>query len=131
MPNSNFFSTQLLFPGTLPNFSSQKCPGRTCLSSCGDQSSRVCTHPHLSGLAFSNSLTTIAATLTSRFRIPDDAVTVNSSSVQKVYLVRVQPSTMRPPAPPIVSPCKGIMSCFSFMFLGVPRHYVRRSYSCW
>jgi hypothetical protein len=31
------------------------------------------------------------------------------------------------PAPPIVSPCTGIMSCFSFMFLGVPRHYARRS----
>jgi hypothetical protein len=29
------------------------------------------------------------------------------------------------------SPCKGIMSCFSFMFLGVPRHYARRSFSCW
>jgi hypothetical protein len=23
----------------------------------------------------------------------------------------------RPPAPPIVSPCKGIMSCYSFIFL--------------
>jgi hypothetical protein len=37
----------------------------------------------------------------------------------------------RPPAPPIVSPCKGIMSCFAFLFLGVPRHYARRSYNCW
>ncbi len=37
----------------------------------------------------------------------------------------------RPPAPPVVSPCKGIMSCFSFMFLGVPRHYPRRSFNCW
>jgi hypothetical protein len=37
----------------------------------------------------------------------------------------------RPAAPPVVSPYKDIMSCFSFMFLGVPRHYVRRSYSCW
>jgi hypothetical protein len=37
----------------------------------------------------------------------------------------------RPLAPPIVSPCKGIMSCFSFMFLGAPRHYARRSYSWW
>jgi hypothetical protein len=37
----------------------------------------------------------------------------------------------RPPAPPIVLSCKGIMACFSFMFLGVPRHYVRSSYSCW
>ena len=34
----------------------------------------------------------------------------------------------RPPAPPIVSPC---MLCFSFMFLGVPSHYVRRSFICW
>ena len=24
-----------------------------------------------------------------------------------------------------------IMSCFSFLFLGVPKHYARRSYSCW
>jgi hypothetical protein len=37
----------------------------------------------------------------------------------------------RPLVPPIVSSCKGIMTCFSFMFLGVPRHYVRRSYNCW
>jgi hypothetical protein len=37
----------------------------------------------------------------------------------------------RPPVPPIVSPWKGIMSCFSFMFLGVPRHYARRSFRCW
>ncbi len=37
----------------------------------------------------------------------------------------------RPLAPPIVSTCKGIMASFSFVFLGVPRHYARRSYSCW
>ncbi len=37
----------------------------------------------------------------------------------------------RPEARPIVSPCKGIMSCFSFLFLGVPRNYERRSYNCW
>jgi hypothetical protein len=37
----------------------------------------------------------------------------------------------RPPAPSIVSPCKDIMSCFSLIFLGAPRHYVRRSFSCW
>jgi hypothetical protein len=37
----------------------------------------------------------------------------------------------RPPAPPIVSLWKGIMSCYSFIFLGVPRHYARRSSSCW
>jgi hypothetical protein len=37
----------------------------------------------------------------------------------------------RPPVPPIVLSYKGIMSCFSFMCLGVPRHYARSSYSCW
>ncbi len=26
---------------------------------------------------------------------------------------------------------QGHQTCFSFMFLGVPRHYVRRTYSCW
>jgi hypothetical protein len=35
----------------------------------------------------------------------------------------------RPPTPPIVSPYKDIMSCFWCLFLGVPRHYVRWSYS--
>ncbi len=102
--NLNFFSTQLLLPATLPNLSSQWCPGRTCLSSCGDQSSRGCTHPHLSGLTFSSSLATILATLASRSRIPDDAVTVNSSSVRKVCLVCVQPCTMRF-GPQEVNPC--------------------------
>ncbi len=32
---------------------------------------------------------------------------------------------------PDVSVCKDIMSCFSFLFLGVPRHYVKRPFSCW
>jgi hypothetical protein len=27
--------------------------------------------------------------------------------------------------------CKDIMSCFSFLFLGVPRHYAKRPFSCW
>ncbi len=38
---------------------------------------------------------------------------------------------IRPPAPPDVSVCKGIMSCFSFLFLGVARHYAKRPFSCW
>ena len=38
---------------------------------------------------------------------------------------------IRPPAPPDVSVCKGIMSCFSFLFLGVVRHYAKRPFSCW
>ena len=37
----------------------------------------------------------------------------------------------RPVAPPVVSPYKGIMSCFPFLFLGVSKHYARRSYNCW
>ena len=37
----------------------------------------------------------------------------------------------RPTTRSIVSPCKDMMSCFSCLFLGVPRHYARRSYNCW
>ena len=52
--------------------------------------------------------------------------------IQQVVVMYLHDNQIsRPPAPPIVSPCKGIMSCFSFMFLGVPRHYARRSFSCW
>jgi hypothetical protein len=38
---------------------------------------------------------------------------------------------IRPPAPTDVSVCNGILSCFSFLFLGVPRHYAKRPFSCW
>jgi hypothetical protein len=38
---------------------------------------------------------------------------------------------IRPSAPPDVSVCKGIMVCFSFLFLGVPRHYDKRPFNCW
>jgi hypothetical protein len=38
---------------------------------------------------------------------------------------------IRPPVPTDVSVCKDIMSCFSFLFLGVVRHYVKRPFSCW
>ena len=38
----------------------------------------------------------------------------------------------RPPAPPIVSPCKGIMSCFSFYVSWCTEALkARRSFSCW
>ena len=37
----------------------------------------------------------------------------------------------RPAVPPVVSPWKGIMSCFSFLLLSVPSHYARRSYRGW
>ncbi len=52
--------------------------------------------------------------------------------IQQVVLVYLNDDEIsRPPAPPIVSPCKDIMSCFSFMFLGVSRHYARRSFNFW
>ena len=63
--NLNFFSTQLMLPVTFQNFRIQLCPGRMCVSSFGDQGSRPWTHPHLSGLTFCRSLTTISATLVS------------------------------------------------------------------
>jgi hypothetical protein len=39
VPTLNSFSTQLMVLGTFPNFSSQECPGHTCMYSFGDQSS--------------------------------------------------------------------------------------------
>ena len=59
-----------------------------------DHTSRACTHPHATGLALFSSLTTISATLFSRFLIPADDVTVNWSSVQAVCLARVQPAVL-------------------------------------
>jgi hypothetical protein len=38
---------------------------------------------------------------------------------------------IRPTAPSDVTVCKGIMSWFSFLFLGVPRHYAKRPFICW
>ena len=37
----------------------------------------------------------------------------------------------RPASPPDVSPVKGILSSYSFLFLGTPGHYAMRAYSCW
>ncbi len=88
--NSNFFSSQLMLPGTIPRLQIQKCLVRMIVSSSVDHTSRACTYPYASGLVFFSSLTTISATLFSRFRIPVDDVTVNWSSDQAVWLVRVQ-----------------------------------------
>ena len=41
---------------------------------------------------------------------------------QVVVLYLNDDQVIRPPARPIASPYKDIMSCFSFLFLGVPRH---------
>jgi hypothetical protein len=38
---------------------------------------------------------------------------------------------VRPVSPPDVSPVKGILSSYSFLFLGTPGHYCMRKYSCW
>ena len=38
---------------------------------------------------------------------------------------------VRPESPPVVSVCKGILTSYSFLFLGTQRHYAMRRYSCW
>jgi len=38
---------------------------------------------------------------------------------------------LRPVSPPEVSVCKGILTAYSFLFFGTPRHYAMRKYSCW
>jgi hypothetical protein len=55
----------------------------------------------------------------------------NTKINQVVVMYRSAEEVIRPPAPPDVSVCKGIMSSFSFLFLGVPSHYVKRTFSCW
>ena len=56
---------------------------------------------------------------------------VNTPINEIVVMYQSAEQIIRPPAPPDVSVCKGIMSCFSFLFLGVPRHYVKRPFRCW
>jgi len=38
---------------------------------------------------------------------------------------------LRPVSAPVVSVCKGILTAYSFLFFGNPRHYAMRKYSCW
>jgi len=56
---------------------------------------------------------------------------VNTPINEIVVMYQAAEQIIRPPAPPDVSVCKGIMSCFSFLFLGVPRHYAKRPFRCW
>ncbi len=56
---------------------------------------------------------------------------VDSRINEMVVMYQSTDQVIRPPAPADVSVCKGIMSCFSFLFLGVSRHYVKRPFSCW
>jgi hypothetical protein len=48
-----------------------------------------------------------------------------------VVMYQSAEQVIRPSVPPDVSVCKGIMSCFSFLFLGVPRNYAKRPFSFW
>jgi hypothetical protein len=54
---------------------------------------------------------------------------VDSRINEMVVMYQSAEQVIRPSAPPDVSVCKDIMSCFSFLFLGVPRHYVKRPFS--
>jgi len=38
---------------------------------------------------------------------------------------------LRPVSAPMVSVCKGILTAYSFLFFGTPRHYAMRKFSCW
>ncbi len=91
----NSFSTQISLPATFPNFNSQWYPGHTWVSSFDDQILRACTHPHFPGLVFVSPSSQSQEPSCHDPKIPDDAVTTNWSSVQKVCLVRVQPCTTR------------------------------------
>jgi hypothetical protein len=56
---------------------------------------------------------------------------VNTQINQVVVMYRSTEQVIRPASPTDVFVWKGIMSCFSVMFLGVPRHYVKRPFCCW
>jgi hypothetical protein len=54
---------------------------------------------------------------------------IHTQITQVVVMYRSAEKVIRPPAPSDVSVCKSIMSCFSFLFLGVVRHYDKRPFS--
>ena len=56
---------------------------------------------------------------------------VNTPINEIVVMYRSPEKVIRPTAPSDVSVCKDIMSCFSFLFLGVVRHYAKRPFRCW
>jgi hypothetical protein len=56
---------------------------------------------------------------------------VNTPINEIVVMYQSAEQVIRPSAPTDVSVCKGIMSCISFLFLGVSRHYAKRPFSCW
>ncbi len=54
---------------------------------------------------------------------------VNTPINEIVVMYLSAEKVIRPPTPPHFSVCKVIMSCFSFLFLGVVRHYAKRPFS--
>ena len=54
---------------------------------------------------------------------------VNTPINEIFVMYRSVEKVIRPIAPTDVSVCKGIMSCFSFLFVGVVRHYAQRPFS--
>ena len=56
---------------------------------------------------------------------------VNTQINEIVVMYLSAEKVIRPSAPSDVSVWNGIMSCFAFLFLGVVRHYVKRSFNCW
>ena len=56
---------------------------------------------------------------------------VNTQINQVVVMYRSAEKVIRPSEPADISVCKDIMSYFSFLFLGMVRHYAKRPFSCW
>ena len=56
---------------------------------------------------------------------------VNTQINEIVVMYLSAEKVIQPSARSDVSVCKGIMSYFSFPFLGVVRHYAKRPFSCW
>ena len=56
---------------------------------------------------------------------------VNTQINEIVVMYLSDEKVIRPSTPPDVFVCKDIMSSFSFLFLGVVRHYEKRPFICW
>ncbi len=56
---------------------------------------------------------------------------INMKINQVVVLYLDADQIVRPVVPPDVSPVKGILSSYSFLFLDTPGHYCIRKYNCW
>ena len=57
---------------------------------------------------------------------------VNTQQINEIVVMHLTADqVIRPSAPSDVFVWKGIMSCFSFLFLGVVRYYAKRTFICW